>query len=203
MKLPEKIKIFRKFSQKIEIFLHGSTTPQISNQIDAAGLKWPYLCPDGLTSSRRRQVERRRWRLAARWVTHFTGAAGPTFPYYPILWSSSLRGRRGRSLGLGGGGGRRHEGHASLPFAHVRHLLEVSVEASVYLVLADVGCDHHEDGAAVDENDGDDVVEGTDVVLLMYGAMALLEDGYDKRPVLVLFELKGKHPSSSSDRQVG
>src|SRR6218665_1297534 len=36
VKLPEKIEIFRKFAWKYRIFLPGSTTPQISNQIDAA-----------------------------------------------------------------------------------------------------------------------------------------------------------------------
>ena len=34
---PVKIEIFWKFAWKIEIFGPGSTTPQISNQIDAAG----------------------------------------------------------------------------------------------------------------------------------------------------------------------
>ena len=41
VKLLEKIEISRKFSYKIEIFWPGSTTPQISNQIDAAALNRP------------------------------------------------------------------------------------------------------------------------------------------------------------------
>jgi len=39
VKLPEKIKIFRKFSYKIEIFYPDPRLPQISNQIDAA-VRW-------------------------------------------------------------------------------------------------------------------------------------------------------------------
>src|SRR6218665_1589086 len=35
VKLPEKIEIFMKFACRNRIFLPGSTTPQISNQIDA------------------------------------------------------------------------------------------------------------------------------------------------------------------------
>src|SRR6218665_2677528 len=35
VKLPEKIEIFRKFACRNRNFLPGSTTPQISNQIDA------------------------------------------------------------------------------------------------------------------------------------------------------------------------
>src|SRR6218665_1773199 len=38
VKLPEKIEIFRKFACRNRIFLPGSTTPQISNQIDAAAV---------------------------------------------------------------------------------------------------------------------------------------------------------------------
>jgi len=36
VKLPEEIEIFRKCFEKIKFFLPGSTTPQISNQIDGA-----------------------------------------------------------------------------------------------------------------------------------------------------------------------
>ena len=39
VKLSEKVEIFLKFAWKNRIFLPGSTTPQILNRIDAAGLQ--------------------------------------------------------------------------------------------------------------------------------------------------------------------
>ena len=54
--------------------------------------------------------------------------------------------------------------------------LEVAVELVVGAVLARVRRDHHEDGEAVDENDGDDVVEGAEVVSLPAATRDRLHD---------------------------
>ena len=48
-----------------------------------------------------------------------------------------------------------------------RHLLEVGPQLAVLLVFADVGRDHHHDGQAVYEDDGDHVVQSADVVVLV------------------------------------
>lgn len=39
--------------------------------------------------------------------------------------------------------------------------LQVRPQLAVLLVLANVGRDHHDNGHAVDDDDGDDVIEGS------------------------------------------
>ena len=63
--------------------------------------------------------------------------------------------------------------------------LEVAVELMVGAVLAGVRGNHHEDGEAVNEDDGDDVIERSEVVLLP-AHRRRLDDCCNQRAVVCL-----------------
>jgi len=82
-----------------------------------------------------------------------------------------------------------HQGHLCLSLTDERHLFEVSLEVSVFPVLADVRGYHHEYRTAVYEYDGYDVVERTHVIVLLgYGmtAVIVVGDCSDERSVGIL-----------------
>lgn len=60
---------------------------------------------------------------------------------------------------------RPHEGHVPVSLADEGHLLKVTLQPTVVLVLTDVGGDHHDDRKAVDDDDRHDIVQSAEVVL--------------------------------------